>query len=240
MIVTDLLVESFPEVMDIKFTASMEDKLDNVEDGSVDWVKLLEEFYTPFRERLDSAAENMRNVKAEVVATDIVCEKCGAKMIIRWGRNGRFLACSAFPECRNGKPFTTDEDGKIKVVEEIVSDQKCDKCDAAMIVKSGRRGRFLACSAYPKCRNTAPVPIGVDCPKAGCSGQLVERQAKSGKTFYSCNQYPECRFSVFQQPRIERCDTCDEEVKVTGRQGAEEVFACSKSTCPHAKSAESE
>ena len=292
-IVTEILKESFPEIMDMKFTAQMEDRLDNVEDGTVDWVKLMHDFYTPFSERLESAATNMRDVKKEVVETDIDCDKCGAMMVVRWGRNGRFLACSAYPECKNPKSCEFDEDGKariaestpeedakreiietdikcekcdsmmivrwgrngrflacsgfpkcknakeckvnedgsVEVVKQIVSDEKCEKCGSDMIVKNGRRGKFLACSAFPKCRNAQPLKIGVKCPEEDCDGDLVERKLKSGETIYGCSE-KKCKFFVLDRPREQRCEACDKAVKVVGKIGEEQVFGCTEAKCP--------
>lgn len=233
MIVTDMLTDCFPEVMDIKFTALMEDQLDHVEDGSVDWVNLLHSFYKPFHERLETAEQNMRNVKREVQETDIVCDKCGAPMVIRWGKNGRFLACSAFPKCRNTKPYESDEEGNITVVQEEVSDEKCEACGLPMLVKSGRRGRFLACSGYPECKTTRPVPIGIKCPQPGCPGQLVERRSKRNLTFYACNQYPTCKYSLFEKPRLEKCAQCEEAVQLVGKGPKENVIGCPRTDCPY-------
>lgn len=234
MIVTDMLMDSFPEVMDVKFTAAMEDQLDHVEDGSVDWVNLLWTFYKPFKDRLENAESNMRNVKREVVPTDIACDKCGSQMVIRWGRNGRFLACSGFPKCRNTKPYESDEEGNIVVAEEEVTDEVCEKCGAKMAVKSGRRGRFLACTAYPECSNTRPVPIGVKCPVPDCPGQLVERRSKRNLTFYACNQFPNCKYTLWEKPKTERCEQCREAVPVVSKAGgATAVIGCPRQDCPY-------
>jgi len=233
MIVTDMLLDSFPEVMDIKFTAAMEDQLDHVEDGSVDWVNLLWTFYKPFKDRLENAESNMRNVKREVVPTDIACDKCGATMVIRWGKNGRFLACSAFPKCRNTKPYESDEEGNIVVAEEEITDEACEKCGAKMAIKSGRRGRFLACTAYPECSNTRPVPIGVKCPQPDCPGQLVERRSKRGLTFYACDQYPQCKYTLWEKPKTEQCEQCHEAVPVVNKSGSQKVIGCPRQDCPY-------
>lgn len=232
-IVTDILMESFPEVMDIKFTAVMEDQLDHVESGSVDWISLLKTFYMPFKDRLESAESNMRNVKREVVQTEILCDKCQSPMVIRWGRNGKFLACSAFPNCRNTKPYESDEEGNIRVVEEEVSNEVCEACGKPMAIKSGRRGRFLACTGYPECKTTRPVPIGVKCPREGCIGQLVERRSSRGLTFYACNQYPECKFTLWEKPRTEKCEHCQEAVPIVTKAGQATVIGCPRQDCPY-------
>jgi len=148
MIVTDMLIEHFPEVMDIKFTAEMEEDLDEIEDGHAEWVEVVRDFYTPFAGRVATAQEKMREVKREVVPTEYVCEKCGKQMVIKWGRFGQFLSCSAYPECKNAKP----------------------------------------------------MPTGVVCPRSGCGGQLVERRAR-GRIFYGCSKYPECTETMRRLPK---------------------------------------
>jgi DNA topoisomerase-1 len=206
--VTGLLTESFPQVMDVQFTAQMESQLDRVEEGSVDWVQLLKDFYGPFSERLATAATEMRNVRAEAIPTDIVCDKCGRPMVVKMGRNGKFLSCSGYPECRNAKPVTENADGAYAVAQDEPTDRKCPNCGRPMVIKNGRMGRFLACTGYPECKTAQPLPIGVPCPRDGCGGELVERQAMRGGVFYSCNRYPECRYSVPELPRKEACPTC--------------------------------
>jgi DNA topoisomerase-1 len=206
-IVTNILVKTFPEIMNIQFTAMMEDQLDHVEDGSVNWVDLLRNFYNQFEKRLSEAPIQMRNLRGEVKPTDIHCEKCGAKMVIRWGKRGHFLACPNYPRCRNTKEFDLDEDGKIIVIKQKVTDINCEKCGRTMIVRTGKRGRFLACSGYPDCRNTKPYPIGEKCPQ--CGGDLVERMSQKGRVFYSCSNYPNCKFMLREKPLKETCPKCE-------------------------------
>ncbi len=202
-LVTDLLIESFPEILDVEFTANLEEELDMIEEGQVEWKKTMEEFYSPFKERLEKARTGMKNVKAEEVPTDIVCEKCSKPMVIKWGRKGKFLACSGYPECRNTADFTTDEDGKVVVVERVeeTTDEVCPKCSSPMIVKSGRFGRFLACTRYPECKTTKPMSTGVKCENEGCNGTLVERRTKRGRVFYGCSNYPKCDFATWKLPK---------------------------------------
>ena len=139
-LVTDLLVENFPNILDVKFTASMEDKLDRIEEGSITRKDTLHDFYSPFEVELSRAKVSMRNIKSEEVPTDILCEKCGSPMVIKWGKNGRFLACSRYPECKNTMNFTHDENGKVTHVEAQTTDIKCNKCGRSMVVKEGRMG----------------------------------------------------------------------------------------------------
>lgn len=154
--VNDLLIEGFPEIMDVQFTAEMEDKLDKVEEGDVNWVELLDGFYGDFAKRLDKADENLKSLKREGVPTDIECSECGAQMIVKWGRRGEFLSCSRYPECKNAKPFIYDENGKIKIKEKVVpeirEDVVCDNCGRPMAVRKSRYGKFLGCTGYPECK----------------------------------------------------------------------------------------
>jgi len=154
--VNDLLIEGFPEIMDVQFTAEMEDKLDSVEEGNVNWVDLLQGFYKGFSKRLDEAEETLKSLKVEGIPTDISCEECNSPMIVKWGRRGEFLSCSKYPDCKNAKPFEYDEDGKIKIKEKVVpeirEDVKCEKCGKPMVVRQSRYGKFLGCSGYPECK----------------------------------------------------------------------------------------
>jgi DNA topoisomerase-1 len=207
-LVTDLLVKNFPKILDVAFTASMEDKLDLIEEGKVKRFDTLSEFYEPFASVLKQAKKEMRNIKTEETPTDLVCEKCGSPMIIKWGRNGRFIACSNYPACRNTKNFEQDENGKINEVETVVSDAVCEKCGKNMVVKQGRFGSFLGCSGYPECRNTKPLSIGIKCPEEGCTGEITEKKTKKGKTFFGCSKYPKCTFALWDRPLPEACPQC--------------------------------
>jgi DNA topoisomerase-1 len=208
-IVTDLLVESFPDIVDVTFTAGMEERLDQVEEGEVDWVKMLREFYGPFRKTLKEAAKSMRDVKAQEIPTDVQCEKCGRNLVIKWGRMGEFLACPGYPECKNTKEFVRDAGtGAVRVVEEVVTDESCPESGHPLVVKRGRFGRFLACSGYPDCRYTKAITTGIGCPQCG-QGELAERRSKRGKIFFSCNRYPECTFALWDRPKPIRCPQCD-------------------------------
>ncbi len=208
-IVTDLLVESFPEIVDVAFTAGMEEQLDQVEEGQVDWVKMLRDFYGPFKKTLKAAATSMRDVKAQEIPTEVACEKCGRNLVIKWGRMGEFLACPGYPECKNTKDFVRDpETGAIRVVEEVPTDERCPESGHPLVVKRGRFGRFLACSAYPDCKYTKGITTGIACPQCG-QGELAERRSRRGKTFFSCNRYPECAFALWDRPKPIRCPQCD-------------------------------
>ncbi|HTJ40772.1 MAG TPA: type I DNA topoisomerase [Kofleriaceae bacterium] len=209
-IVNGLLVESFPEIVDAQFTAKMESELDHVEEGTADWRKLLGEFYGPFKNDLERAKTEMRDVKREEIPTDLVCEKCGKPMVVKWGRNGRFLACQGYPECRNTKEAFQNDDGKWEAMPEQTTDEKCETCGAPMTVKRGRFGSFLACTRYPDCKTTKPISLGVKCPREGCGGFLAEKRSRRGKPFFGCSnwQKKQCDFVTWDRPIPQPCPVC--------------------------------
>ncbi|MGI8907350.1 MAG: type I DNA topoisomerase [Candidatus Sumerlaeaceae bacterium] len=226
-VVTDLLVENFPEVMDVDFTKGMEERLDRVEDGSVKWKNLLGEFYDGFSKRLDSAATNMRAINRESTPTEIKCDKCGeANMVIKFGRNGRFLACPRYPECKNTHEYTTTEGGTVEAVEVVQSDELCENCGRRMIVKNGRHGRFLACPGYPECKSVKSFKTGVKCPLCK-DGDLVERMSKKGKMFFSCSRYPECKHVEWNRPMPQNCPRCGNYYMLL-REGKKRILGCPK------------
>ncbi|MGA2192394.1 MAG: type I DNA topoisomerase [Nitrospirota bacterium] len=204
MLVNDLLVESFPDLFNVEFTAKMEDELDEIEEGKMKWVETVREFYGPFEKSLMTAQKGMRNIKREETPTDIPCEKCGKMMVIKWGRNGKFLACPGYPECKSTRELPENEKAP-QAVE--TTDEKCPKCGSPMVVKSGRFGKFLACSAYPSCKTTKPISLGVDCPKCK-EGFLSEKRTKSGKTFFGCSNYPKCDYATWDRPVPRKCPDC--------------------------------
>ncbi len=203
-VVTELLVQSFPTVLDIAFTADMENILDMIEDGSSQRVKTLKDFYGPFAEELKKAKDEMRNVKTEETPTDLICEKCNSPMVIKWGKNGRFLCCSNYPECKNTMNFTHDENGKVKHVEKKTTEIKCNKCGKNMVVKEGRFGQFLACSGYPECKNTMNATknengeiVAQEAPTTDevcelCGKPMAVKRGRYGQ-FLGCTGYPECK-----------------------------------------------
>ena len=203
-LVTDLLVENFPDILDVQFTAQMEDELDKVEEGQLPWVQALEDFYDPFQKNLEKAKLEMQDVKGKGVPTDLKCEKCGAPMVIKLGRNGQFLACSDYPQCKNTKEFQRNEAGAIEIVEGKIVQEACEKCGAPMVIKNGRFGKFLACSNYPQCKNTKKMLINGEgqlevaqeeessesCEK--CGAPMVIKTGRFGK-FLACSNYPQCK-----------------------------------------------
>lgn len=227
MLVTDLLVESFPDVFNVEFTAGMEEVLDKVEEGKENWIAATRQFYDPFAKTLEHADEHMRDVKAQEIPTEFTCDRCQSPMIIKWGRNGEFIACKSYPECRNTKNFTRKDDGTIELAKEEVCDRICPKCDKPMQFRWGRFGKFVGCTGYPECREVQPVklpePIGVKCPDCA-EGDVVRKFSRKRKMFFSCNRYPDCKFSSWDKPIDEKCPECGNKwmvEKVTKKAGAE-------------------
>ena len=206
-LVNQLLIKGFPDILDTQFTAKMEDQLDEIAEGKSDWVGVLSAFYQPFSRALKAAPDVMYEARKEMEEeSDEVCEKCGGTMIIKWGRYGRFLGCSNYPECSNIKRLTTDD---APPPEDEPTDEICDKCGSPMVIKTSRAGgKFLACTGYPKCKNAKPINIGVDCPEEGCGGYIGERRSRRGKIFYGCSNYPKCNFVSWNKPVNKTCPEC--------------------------------
>jgi DNA topoisomerase-1 len=222
-LVTERLVMHFPRILDVDFTASMEESLDEIEDGKQDWVALLKQFYEPFHEEVRRALKEMKDVRDIAEETGEKCSQCGEPMVVKWGRNGRFLACSGYPSCRNTRDLDPD---KGTAAAEAV-DVKCDDCGKPMVRKRGRFGEFLACTGYPECRATRSMPTGIQCPRPDCGGELVERRTKRGRIFYGCSHYKKhgCDFVVWGKPVREPCPKCSAEflVAVNRRKGGQEL-----------------
>ena len=240
--INELLVDCFPDILNVQFTAQLEDKLDKIEEGQDNWVETLQNFYDPFVVDLQNAADTMRDVKAEVQETDEVCEKCEKPMIIRWGRFGRFMACSGFPDCKNTKELATDGNGTSSASAPPV-DVQCDACGKPMALKRGRYGEFLACTGFPECKTTKPAVVEMDCPEEGCEkGQVVQRRSKRGRTFYGCTNYPNCTFSAWQRPVAKTCPECKTPYLLEKRTKAapEPTLHCPSKTCDYSELAEAE
>ena len=206
--VTDQLVEHFADIMDVNFTSGMEERLDRVEEGQADWLEALRAFYTPFAADLKRAEKNMKRPEPE--QTDYKCKECGKPMLKRWSRTGAFLGCSGYPECR----FTMALDGEGKPAERPqpeATDETCDKCGAPMVIRSGRHGRFMACSAYPKCKNTRNLDEPVEIPEElktcdKCGAEMTVRRSRRG-LFLGCSAYPKCRNAKPLPPPKAKCDS---------------------------------
>ena len=238
VLVCDLLVENFPDVVDVGFTARMEDQLDQIEAGEAEWVQTLRDFYTPFSQTLAVAKTQMRNMKSEETPTDIPCEKCGLNLAIKWGRFGRYLACPGYPDCKNTKEFVETATGIQIVPKETLTNEICGTCGKPFAIKTGRFGRFMACTGYPECKTTKPIGTGVACRTADCTGAIVEKQSRTGKTFYSCNRYPECKFALWDRPVSRPCPACQAVylVEKASRGGAVRVI-CADKACGYQEEA---
>lgn len=218
-IVNKLLVACFPNLLEISFTAQMETNLDDVESGKLEETDLLKTFYDGFKKTLDDAKENMISVKGVGVETGLSCPECSKPINIKIGRNGHFLACTAYPDCGFTSNYLRDEKGNISIVEKMEDSEPvkdCPVCSEPMVQKDGRFGLFLACTGYPECKHTESVgqensstDTGVPCPEKKCEGTIVEKRSKRGKIFYGCSKYPDCKFASWDKPVSKPCPQCD-------------------------------
>jgi DNA topoisomerase I len=211
LIVNDYLVKGFPDILNVDFTSQMEKELDEVEEGEKLWVTAVRDFYVPFSKDMEKAKDLPGPRDVVQPPTNVLCEKCGRMMEIKWGRNGKFLACPGYqedPPCKNTQNFEKLPDGTIKIVakQEMTTEEKCEKCGSPMVMKTGRFGQFIACSAYPVCKTTKPIPLGVKCPQDG--GDLAQKRSKKGRTFYACTNYPTCKFALWDRPVPRPCPKC--------------------------------
>ncbi len=201
--VSTVLITSFPNIFNIEFTAQMEEELDQIESGEQQWRGVLDDFYTPFEKQLAEVSKLSASIKESLQEkSDEICEVCGKPMIVKWGRFGKFLSCTGYPECKFSKPLERPEEKHTHVTNE-----KCDKCGGNMVVRRGRTGEFLACSNYPTCKNTKSIPLGIQCPKDG--GDIVARRTKKGRAFFGCSNYPDCDFAMWQKPIAVTCPSCE-------------------------------
>lgn len=229
MTVKNIVVSQFPDIFTVGFTAQMEEALDQIESGEQDRIKVVESFYNPFNEAVNQAMEQKETIKESLQeGTDDHCPKCNSELVVKWGRNGKFIACTGYPDCKFTKPVeeSTDE-----------TDETCDTCGASMVVKTGRFGRFLACSRYPDCKTTKPISTGVKCPEPDCEGDIVERRSGRGKIFFGCSAYPKCKFATWAKPVSTPCKECGNaymELRVNKSKG--EVLRCPK--CKHEEAIE--
>jgi DNA topoisomerase-1 len=181
----------------------MEEELDTIASGKATYEKVMEDFYLPFIKDVEGVDKNTAAIKKSLQeSTDEVCELCGKPVIIKWGRNGRFMACSGYPTCKNTKPLQAEQDQT-----KHMTGMKCELCGGDLIVKGGRFGAFMGCSNYPACKNTKPISIGIACPKCK-DGYLTERKTKRKRIFYGCSRYPDCDFASWDKPVAQACDTC--------------------------------
>jgi len=232
-IVNKLLVEHFPDVVDYKFTAELEDDLDKIASGKAKWDKTIDNFYKPFIKNLEKKNKELNKKELTEEKTDEKCEKCGSNMIVKIGRFGKFIACSNYPECKTTKQITTgdkDHNGQKDSIqlEELAKKYagvKCDKCGSDMVGKIGRFGPFIACANYPKCKNILDTNgTGIHCPQCD-TGEISKKRGRRG-IFYACNQYPECKFTLWAKPTGQKCEKCSS-LMVEGSKGV----TCSNREC---------
>lgn len=203
MQVNKLLTASFPEIFNVQFTAKMEEELDTIASGKRTYKKVMDDFYQPFSHALLSIEKNTREIKKSMQEeTDEKCEACGRFMVIKWGRNGRFMACSGYPDCKTTRPLAEDREKH-----QHLAGMKCEKCSGDMLVRSSRFGTFLGCSNYPNCKNIKPISMGMKCPKCK-DGDVIERKTKRRKSFFGCSRYPDCDFASWDKPVDRPCETC--------------------------------
>ncbi len=220
-----LMREHFANIVDVKFTANMEEDLDKVAEGEKKWKIAIADFYSVFSTLLTSAEETMgdTHIKVEDEVTDILCEKCGANMVIKSGRFGKFLACPNYPACKNTRPVNEKKPPEL-------SEEKCELCGKPMAIKQGRYGKFLACTGYPECKNTKQITkeSAGKCPK--CGKGLTQRYTKRGKAYYGCTGYPACDFLTWNEPLNENCPNCGSTLLKKRVKGGEKII-CSKEGC---------
>jgi len=233
-LVTDLLVEAFPDLLDVAFTAQMEESLDEIEEGERKWVETVRDYYSRFAKDLKRAHREMDDLK-KGKRTDETCPQCGeGQLLDRWGRFGRFLACERYPECK----YTRNVGDNGQAPEPQPAGVDCPACGRPMVYKEGRFGRFIACSGYPECKTTRPITIGIACPQEGCGGQLTERRSKRGKPYYGCANYPACKFVVWQRPVASPCPKCGAPFLVARAGRGKRYLACWREGCDYRREAE--
>ena len=242
-VVAELLIKAFPDILEVSFTAQLEAELDEVENGKENWVKTLRRFYGPFKKSLGEAKKKMPTVKRKGLPTGLKCELDDGEMMIKWGRNGEFLACSNYPKCTNTKEFIRDDQGNIVPQERQAlstepTDEVCEKCGKPMVRRRSRFGEFLGCSGYPDCDGikrlkSDPVSIGVNCPDCK-EGDVLERRSRRGKLFFGCSRYPKCKFASWDKVVAQPCPQCGSAYlveKVTKREGAR--WQCPNKECEY-------
>ncbi len=233
-VTTKLMKENFADIVDYAFTAQMENELDEIEGGNADMVAVLEKFWQGFSRELEQAEKTIGkgDFKLPVEETDIICEKCGAKMVIKNGRYGKFAACPNYPTCKNTKPL---EAAKPEATEEkpekkppVVADFKCELCGGDMVQRTGRYGSFFACANYPTCTFTKQKTKELDVPCPKCAAKILIKTGRNKTVFYSCERYPACDFSSWDMPVAEKCPDCG---NILFRKKGKPVLVCHEKDC---------
>ncbi len=233
-VTNQLMEEHFPDIVDYRFTARMEDDLDGIESGDTEMLGVLQTFYAAFAKELEQAEKTVTkgDIEVPVEETDFICEKCGSRMILKNGRFGKFAACPNYPNCKNTKPLTKPAAEQAPAAAPQIAAEKCEKCGSDMILRTGRYGNFLACSRYPECKNTKQIlkETGVNCPK--CGAKVVIKNGKNRTVFYSCEKYPECDFSSWDLPLPESCPDCGQ---MLYRKKGKSLVVCHNKDCGYAR-----
>ncbi len=235
-VTNDIMIANFSTVVDEKFTAHMEDDLDGIEAGKDSMANVLSRFWTDFEKQLTAAESTIGSINVElpVEKTDMICDKCGAQMIVKNGRFGKFAACPNYPTCKNTKPLDGGQSEE-KKKEVPVADMFCELCGAPMVQRTGRYGSFYACSKYPTCKFTKQKTrdIGVPCPK--CGAKMVMKTGRNKMVFYSCERYPECDFSSWDMPTQEKCPNCGD---MLFRKKGKSLLVCHNKPCGYSREVE--
>lgn len=234
-VVSRFLTNFFNEIVDYDFTATLENQLDEIARGETGWVPILEQFWQPFKHKVDDTDKNVKRSDVTQEKLDEACPTCDKPLSIRLGRRGRFIGCTAYPDCDYTRNLNDGEDtSQIEKVE----GRQCPECDHDLVIKHGKYGKFIGCSNYPKCKHMEPLEkptdTGVSCPKCN-EGTIFKRKSRRGKIFYSCGRYPDCDYAIWYQPVKEPCPQCKWPIltlKVTKRKGQEKV--CPQQDCSYA------
>lgn len=237
-IVNKFLTQHFTQYVDYDFTAKLEDHLDEISRGEKQWIPLLEDFWTPFKDQIKTIDKTVSRQDVTHETLDEKCPKCEKPLSIRLGKRGRFIGCTGYPECDYTRNL--DEDASAETLEpEIIQDRSCPKCESALLIKRGRYGKFIGCTNYPKCKFIEPLEkpqdMGITCPECK-KGSFLKRKSRFNKIFYSCSTYPDCKYAVWNEPLNKPCPKCHWPVltlKITKRRGTEEV--CPQKECGYAE-----
>lgn len=231
-IVNKFLTSYFTQYVDYDFTAKLEDKLDDISRGELVWIPLLKQFWEPFHQQVISVDKTVERKDVVQEKMDEICPKCGKPLSIRLGKNGRFIGCTAYPECNYTRNLSEDESSEKEL--EKVPDRKCPLCQAELLFRKGRYGKFIGCSRYPECKFIEslikPFDTAIECPECK-QGTILKRKSKRGKIFYSCSRYPQCQYAMWDEPVQEQCPKCSWPIltiKTTKRKGTQKI-------CPHCK-----
>ena len=231
-LVNKVLTEHFPNIVDIDFTAEMENSLDEIAEGNKKWQPVIKSFYTPFAKTITKKEKELDKAELTEEKTGETCPECKSEMVIKLGRFGKFKACTNYPDCKH-----TEAIGEEKKLQEELSNEMCPDCGKPLVVKHGRFGAFMGCSGYPDCKHIKKIEksTGVQCPACGV-GEIIEKKSKRGRTFYACNKYPDCKNAYWSKPNSETCPDCGALLVY----GAKSTIRCSSKECKFKKEAPTE